>query len=369
MDRRQFLNVSALSLAGLALPSCLEAKKIIKPSINTPKGDAYSVVILGDTHYDTLPSSVYHSNSTDTNPVHLAEFDRNGKMWIERCPRLLKRAACLVEDDTKLILQVGDLIQGDCDDVLVHKKMLADAMDLLKASFGELPLVTVVGNHDIRGLNAESAYKEYMPQRMSAELGKQISKTTFSFNIGNDAYLVLDFNKPDDSEIERLLSDSRDARNTFVITHGPLFPYDDTDGRWYFHGGPGEDAKRRHFRSEFAARNAICLCGHVHTTEFADYRCDEGSIMQMTMSSVWESPDQGTFSVEAQTPEDYGKYRLTKDPNMGYDALYEEYRSGFRRYFRSRSVGSYKMTVDGNAVTIDFYAGDSPLRSKRFYLR
>ena len=46
MDRRDFLNMSALGLAGLAFPAgTLFAK--------SHDSKAYNVVILGDTHFDT----------------------------------------------------------------------------------------------------------------------------------------------------------------------------------------------------------------------------------------------------------------------------------------------------------------------------
>ena len=51
-------------------------------------------------------------------------------------------------------------------------------------------------------IQVESA-DEYMPLRMSQELGKSITKTTFSFTVGPDAFLVVDFNDPDDAELER----------------------------------------------------------------------------------------------------------------------------------------------------------------------
>ena len=35
----------------------------------------------------------------------------------------------------------------------------------------------------------------------------------------------------------------------------------------------------------------------------------------------------------------------------------------------SDTAGSYKLTVDGNRVYVDFYAGDDVRRSKRFILR
>ena len=123
MDRRSFLNVSAAGILGLMLPGFPEMKAMSRKGRNN-----YNMVILGDTHFDTEPASVYHSNYNEKvewlNRVQRAEFARNGEMWRERCPRMVKRAACLVDDNTRMVLQMGDLIQGDCGKGEVHRKML-----------------------------------------------------------------------------------------------------------------------------------------------------------------------------------------------------------------------------------------------------
>lgn len=372
MDRRDFLSYSALGVAGILLP-----KKV--QGFQGPRGDAYSIVILGDTHYDTEPASVYHSNYNEPvewlNRVQREEFARNGEMWRERCPRILKRAACLISDDTRMVFQTGDLIQGDCGSGEVHRKMLDDVITDFKEQLGGLPFVTVVGNHDIRGVDARKVYSEYMPEKMSSELGKKITKTTFSFSIGDDAYLALDFNRPDDEEVEKLLEQTRGARNTFILTHGPLFPYDAESCNWFYHGKDKTPDARRHFREEFARRKAICLCGHTHRTEFADWYGDGGRITQMTMSSVWAKESQGKFVIDAEGAEQYGTLRMKAksmpdgSPIEDRSDLFNEYRPGLRSYIHANSAGCYKMTVDGRHVHIDFYAGDSSLRSHRFILR
>lgn len=376
MKRRDFITLSATGLSGLCLPwSCVGSA-----DAKGGKGKRdYSVVILGDTHFDTEPADVYHSNYNEPeewlNKVQRAEFARNGEMWRDRCPRLLKRAACLIDQDTKMAFQMGDLIQGDCGKREVHTKMLCDVMDSFKTAFGGLPFITVVGNHDIRGVDAEQAYYDFMPKRMSEELGKTITRTTFSFNIGDDAYIVLDFNRPDDAEIESLLAETRGARNTFVITHGPLLPYDGSSPRWFFHGSVKDTEARLHFRKEFAKRNVICLCGHVHRTEFADWYGDGGRITQMTMTSVWSNDGQAIYKETANGAAEYGMLRNSikakdnGDPIEDETPLFDEYRAGLKNYSVANSCGSYKLRVVGKNVFIDFYAGDSTFITKTFQVR
>lgn len=349
------------------------------------KDEAYSIVILGDTHYDTEPDSVYHSHYNEPvewlNRVQRAEFARNGEMWRERCPKLLRRAARLITPDTKMVFQMGDLIQGDCGSAEVHKKMLDDVMNDFKQVLGGLPFVTVVGNHDVRGKEngvnvARQAYHEYMPARMSQELGKEITKTTFGFTIGPDAFIVVDFDRPDDAETDRLLAETEGARYTFIIIHGPVFPYDGGNCRWIYHGKnkPEETAARLHFREAFAKRGAIVLCGHTHKTEFLDWEGDGGRITQMTMNSVYKNEEVGKYVVQAEGAGMYGELRkgTVKDdgtPVADETAFFDEYRSGIRSYSVSPAAGSYKMKVSKQHVTIDFYAGDSQEISQSFILR
>lgn len=377
MDRREFLNISFCSLAGLALSGSLTPAEARKR-----RRDAqYSMVILGDTHFDAEPASVYHSFYDEPvewlNRVQRAEFARNGEMWRERCPRLLKRAACLVDENTRMALQMGDLIQGDCGNPDVHRKMLEDVMNRFKAEFGGLPFVTVSGNHDIRGKGARAAYNEYMPKRMSQELSKEILKTTFGFNVGDDAYLVLDFNRPDDAETEKLLSDSKGARHTFVISHGPLFPMDSDSCRWFYHGAdkPEDTQARRHFRSEFAKRKVICLCGHSHHTRLTEWKGDGGLITQLEMTSVWAGEANGIYKVHCDDPQKYGLNRMNRktmpdgSPIKDESALFDEYRPGLTRYLDSIAAGSYKMRVSDKSVEVDFYPGDDTFCVTTFKLR
>jgi hypothetical protein len=59
------------------------------------RGARYSVALLGDTHYDTEPESVYHEHYDRSNrfaAIQLEEFKRNGEMWRSR-NRLLVAAS------------------------------------------------------------------------------------------------------------------------------------------------------------------------------------------------------------------------------------------------------------------------------------
>ena len=109
---------------------------------------------------------------------------------------------------------------------------------------------------------------------MSSELGQEIKSTNFLFRNGPDAFVVVNFTKPNVPEITGLLNEARGARHVFVIVHGPVFPFDDVKYYWWYLLGNRKDSKateRREMRKLLASLNAIVLCGHTHTTEFCDW--------------------------------------------------------------------------------------------------
>ena len=345
---------------------------------------SYSAVILGDTHYDAPDPEKYHAGYTDPNPTreanHRKEFVRNADMWEARCPALVKRAAALVDGDTRFVLQMGDLIQGDTATAAVHAAFLADTFDLLKQGVAPgLPFVTVAGNHDLRGNDdavATKAYADYMPARLTKELGREITDTNFRFSVGDDAYLVLDFTHPDVARIERLFQETQGARHTFVVVHSPVFPYDSASYWWWFLLGSRDDRRadeRRRIRRLMASREVVVLCGHTHKTELLDWYGDGGRITQMTRSSVWAKEAQGAWTEKVSSPEGYGSQMLKGHPELGEPGpvqdIFDEYRPGVRRYSWADAAGSYKLLVGPEDIFVDFYAGSSTLLSHRFQLR
>ena len=334
------------------------------------QGESYSVVILGDTHYDAADPEFYHAGYSDPNPArdaaHRDEFGRNGAMWAGRCRRLIERASSLVGKDTRFVFQVGDLIQGDTADSLTHVRFLADAVDLFKSDVApDLPFITVQGNHDFRGNDntvCRRAYRAYMTERMSRELGQEVSSTNFLFRCGPDAFVAVNYASSHLDEIRSLLEQARGARHVFVLIHAPVFPFDEEDiWHWYFLGKPDDAraAERREMRALLASLDAIVLCGHTHMTEFLDWQGDGGRITQMTMSSVWSEEPQGEYHELACGAEGYPHYA----------PVFDEYRPGIRQYSIADAAGSYKLIVKGLKVYIDFYAGDAQRPSKRFILR
>ncbi len=151
-------------LTGQKIPKTLSprTKPLPAPSGN---GSSYQLIVLGDTHFDA-PYEVYHSayNEPDErlNKIQREEFARNEAIWRERGPRMIKAAAGQITDKTRAVIQVGDLVQGDCGNAKTHERMMRDTLTAFKTSFNALPFLTVAGNHDVRGPGAAEACRKTM---------------------------------------------------------------------------------------------------------------------------------------------------------------------------------------------------------------
>lgn len=359
--------------------------------------DDYSVSVLGDTHYDTAPDTVYHTafrklyDGTGKHPARYQEFVRNAKMWADASRRILAASGRCVTSDTRFVLQAGDLIQGDCCDFAVHRRMLLDTLAFMKGVYpAGLPFLTVCGNHDIRhgtdtdGNAAAIPYRETMIPFNRAEVGamacEPIDDTTYGFRCGPDLYVMIDFNRGTKTIpiVRRLLDGNRDVRYTFVVSHGGMFPFDYWT-RWFYLGDPSVDRERREMRALLASRNAIVLCGHTHHLSLREAKFPEGLITEMTMNTVWgRTPcvNDGMSSDNPAEPEcvrdgvaTYGADEKWLDAQKGRRELLAEYKPYMTRHWHADAVGHARMRVSDEGVWFDYYGRDAIVPTKCIRLR
>ena len=110
----------------------------------------YSVSLLGDIHYDCPPIDRFHSKFRRLHAEdgmfakYQAEFENFSSMWGTegRSAALVKASGLCRLRDTAFALQLGDLVEGDCESPSLHKRMLAEAYALMKKTYGEsIPFV------------------------------------------------------------------------------------------------------------------------------------------------------------------------------------------------------------------------------------
>ena len=371
MNRMEFIKgVSAYSAMGLA-GGCLSCAK---------GGESYSVSILGDVHFDSTDRGEYHAKYRPEVPwkanVCEREFKRNAEMWRERMPRLIASAAAVRTDDAAFLLQLGDLIQGDCCDYRLHRKMLIEAEKACRKGFGDLEFRVVCGNHDIREMvtgDGAAAFDEWYGR-----------PSVWSVDEGPDRWIFVDFTRPDVEAIFAALESSDGCRHLFLVSHAPVSPSDNWGFYWFLLGDePRLDEVRRKLRRELTRRNAIVLAGHVHCTSLMEWKTSEGVLTQFIANSVWTRPDQVDAALVADDPKKFGSLYVEKyvtDKPDEYDGKYTvrtrkeslrlmaEY-ADMTTYRRWNDAGHYRLLVGPDAVDMLFYAGDSREVKRRFRLR
>ncbi len=374
--RRRFLAGGAAALGAFPfLPGC---------RIFGGDSGEYSVKILGYTHFDAAPQSVYHGKWV---PRHdkdwrdrQSEFKRNQEMWATRVPRLVAAAAKTRRRDTAFLFQMGDLIQGDCSDLDTYLRYFKDAQAACSRGMEDLPFLTVCGNHDIRG-GGDKAFDAYILPLASKALSRPVESANFQFAHGSDSYVFADFMRPEPAKIDAMLEASRGARYTFLCVHGTVASPDTWGPYWFLFGEPEFTEHRRAFFSRLLRQRVIVLCGHLHRTQLRRWVRPEGELVEFSANSVWRQPED-VPKVLFDSPSQFGEY-VRKHPspmNEDYDgrlqtrtkeeliALSDEYRPGLVQYRMIQSAGHYLLRVSDRAVDIDFYACDSLAPHETFRL-
>ena len=356
MNRREFLGGVAGGIAASALEGCF------------PLGAdraAYSVAILGDTHFDAEPESVYHAHYDESNRwanIQHEEFRRNGEMWRGRCRELLAASAALAAmRPTDFVLQTGDIIQGDCDDVPTHKRMLDDCIRMLRAPYpAGLPFLTVVGNHDVRGKGAREAYFEFAETFLAKELGRPVRYPAFSFRKGADLWTFCDFETRDLAPVIAEIERAPDARYTFLVTHGPFTACEDSFPAWRLGGSRACDALRPKLYELLSQRHAVVLSGHSHLTALYRHENAFGGFTEFTANSVWKAPELATDEPICEGAAEYGKRAAAKLSGKRQDEFAraaEEFRPGLKDYYLSAGAGHYRLNASDDGVTFSYYPG------------
>ena len=394
LTRRGFLKGAVAGGAMFALPRIARAQSA---------GSVYSVAVLGDTHFDQAlqpefvasygdltedvsaadmarytAQSTYHANwsRTESNAqTHFKEFLRNGDMWRERCPSLVAASAALAASKpTRFLLQVGDLVQGDCNDANVHAQMLNDAVSAIRGGFpSNLPFLTVLGNHDFRGTGARNAYLNFAQPFMASEIANLTGVTpaataypVYSFRLGDDLWVFCDFETVDMNPICDVIDADPSARHMFLVTHGPFTTSAAStsiyNARWRLAGRAGSESSRPRLYETLSRRHAIVLSGHTHKTDYYWHRNEYGGFAEMTVNSVWKSEDLATSVPLHDKVDDY----VSPLSNADYKKEIAYFRPGLRRYFHNEAAGHYRLNVSDGVVTMEFYPGAATTPARIF---
>jgi hypothetical protein len=242
----------------------------------------YTFTALGDIHYD---GEKYHI-SPPSNATRKHERERNFAMWNSGASDAVLAAAskAATASGSAFVVQLGDLIQGYCENVGLQEKMFADGYPKVRNHFSNHKFYAIRGNHDARiekKYTDEPSVKEFFP-RVAKDLGREKVTGTYTIRHGKDLFIFFDgFGTPEKSiaEVKQALDSNRDARYVFFLTHLPLLVSSPDFPGWMV---PAPDS----IRAMLAKVNAVVLTAHTHLPGFISVTLPEGTLNQLVVSSI-----------------------------------------------------------------------------------
>ena len=339
-----------LAIVGVALgeysitpPESLEVKSLNRG------GESYRLIVFGDLHYD---GDEYHHFLEEKWKKIIKAIPRNIEMWESRMWKMLDAALLHKNADTALIIQTGDLVEGNCGKEEVQVKMIQDGIKVMRDKFNGIPFIFSAGNHDYNGRDAQVAFDKAALPYYSEFLGKKQESRTFAFVLKNDLYIFTDYNNPDLEVIENALKENANARYKFLVTHGSVLPTDLPSLHGYFLSNNRE--KYEYMRNLFLQNEVIVLSGHSHVVEFIDCVAKEGRLTQIILDSRWTPAEVVDKTFSSTMPAQYGRRQKTPETK----AIYDEYKGAIKEFMQIHSAVYAVIDVAPDGVYLKMYLGD-----------
>ena len=340
-------------------------------AVKIPGGESYTVTVLGDVHYD---GKQYHIAPEKT-PALQQKRELNINQWLDKSPQLLTAAAKMSRDGVPFIIQLGDIINGGCDNAELQGAAMKDAFVTVKKFFPGKKLFTLCGNHETwRANDAGKAVDSVFVPLMKNELGSD-AKTdgaNYAVRYGKDLYIFYDYRtksgdrKKTGAEFTRsVLASNQDARHIFFLTHLPIFPCAKGNPGWIV-------PEFKELIPLLAKHKAIVLCGHSHFWGHHIYRSGNDKLVQFMITSIGYCWSPGTPLKERFSSYDQWK----KEINPRYFTAANQWSTDNLKFFDNADFilynsqyripsGFVRLEVDDSKVTAHIFTDDSgkPVRS------
>ena len=237
--------------------------------------ESYQVTFLGDIHYD---APQYHIKPLDERRAKL-----HYTQWKGVSQEVLFAASKQSKQDVPFVVQLGDIINGDCDNAERQGAALQDAFGILKKFFPGKKVFAVRGNHEHRGeKDAVLAPERYLAPLLKKELGKDavMDGLNYAIRYGRDLYIFYDYRNQNSGKFTKeVLSANSDARHVFFLTHLPMFPCSIGNPGWVV-----PDFKE--LIPLLAERKAVVINAHTHSMNHIVYKSPFGTVPQITVTSM-----------------------------------------------------------------------------------
>ena len=319
--------------------------------------DSYYVTLIGDIHYDG-PEYHIEPKSEKSAKLHYGQWQQGVSQ------QLLAAAAKESKDTAPFVVQLGDLINGDCDNAERQGAAIKGAYKILKKFFPGKMVLTIEGNHEHRGKqDASQAPDKYLVPLIKKELGRDIPMdgTNYAVCYGKDLYIFYDYRKKNSGEfVKKTISEYGNARHIFFLTHIPMFPCSIGNPGWVV-------PQFKELIPLLARHKAVVISAHAHSMNHIVYKCSEGELAQLTVTSMGREWLKGSISNVR-----YNSYDAWKNNIKPHYFTNPRYKWSVEnlRYFRNEDFLTYrvgylepsgfaKLEINGDKVTAHIFTDDS----------
>ena len=355
------INALFFLLLALLLAGCTVSPKAVK----FDGKDNYQVTYIGDIHFD---GAEYHAEPL-TERAQKLHFTQ----WKGTSQKVLGAAASQSKESA-FIIQLGDMIQGDCDNAELQGNAIKDAFALLKKFFPDKKVFSLIGNHEYRGKrDASQAPEKYLIPLLKKELGSdaELDGTNYAVKYGRDLYIFCDLRKNNIYEFTRnVIENTKDIRHIFFCSHLPMYPCSIGNPGWVVPGF-------KELIPLLAKHKAIIINAHTHSMNYIVYQSKDGILPQITVTSMGREWLRG--DIENTRYKSFNEWKNNIKPHFftlprykwSIENLNFFKNEDFLCYLVSHlePSGFVKLQIDGEKVTAHIYIDNSDKPAKSIILK
>ena len=309
-------------------------------AIHLCAGESYSFHLISDLHLG--PADTYH-------PTRFKGNRQRADLSTPALKNMLSRI-CKNTPDTKFVIQLGDLIEGNTKGTAEHRKQIRSAFNLLKESC-PCPVYHTMGNHEPFGLGAAEALKaELLPEIAKTINKKQINFVNYSFFHGDDLFIFSDYRRP--AKGSQFITDTLKAlkkkpRYVFIACHIPV-----------------TFLTRTELADTLAQYNAVVMSGHIHWNTLLHYTKNGKTMTQITVTTQLPAKNPAKQRIRISTTEkkvfrDFIEKQAKKHKKKNYMDYYtkewEPYITSFTTY---RGSGVTTVHVSDSGIILERQGSD-----------
>jgi hypothetical protein len=271
--------------------------------------------LLGDLHFDRLEHHDFAWLEKE-HPGDVRQVQNYSRLTREVMPKLfevVKKQIASAGSNVPLVLQLGDLIEGLCGTAELAARQAGEAIDFVRGADWGRPLLFVKGNHDITGPGAAEVYDKLLVPFMEHPTLDAVRRAAFTQERGGVLFVFYDAYDPKSLDwFDKLLVERKPEQLVFLI-HPPVVPYN-ARSTWHIYSRPNQAPQRERLLGLLGKYKAIVLCGHLHKYCYLRRRTEQGSFVQLAISSI-ATDAEGKARDELNGLDQYNADLVRLEPN------------------------------------------------------